>query len=421
MKQVLSWRPPLWLVVLLLSLTLVLGTGAGYVRGSAQYAECPESTEVCEQFSNFWRVWNIAEERFVDPSAIEPDQMVVGAINGMLDTLDDQGHTRYTTAEQYQRERESQRGEYEGIGAYINEEGGLPFIVAPIEGSPAEAAGVQAGDFITKVNGESTQGMTVDEVVRRVRGEPGTSVTLELRRAGQEAPIEVTITRAAINVPAVTWTMLPDNVAHIKLSQFSEKAAPEMEEALAAAKAAGAEKLVLDLRNNPGGLLDQAIAVTSMFLPPDQPVLRVRDRDNNEEVYKSNQPNPETELPMIVLINTGSASSSEIFAGALQDYDRATIVGLQTLGLGTVVTPIRLPDGSAVYLGTAEWLTPKERPLRNKGVTPDITVELPTGASVITPSEARDMTEEEILQSDDTQLLRALEELSSTVSTSDQR
>ncbi len=412
MKQIISWRPPLWLVVVLMAGTLALGTGAGYVQGSANSGQCTESAEVCQQFSNFWQVWNIAEERFVDPNALESDTMIVGAINGMLDTLDDHGHTRYVTAEQFQRDQESQRGQYEGIGAYLTEEGGLPMIVAPIEGSPAEAAGIQAGDIIMSIDGESTQGMTLDEVTQRVRGKPGTTVTLELRRSGNEAPVVLKVKRAEIDVPAVTWHMLPGNVAHIKLSQFSEKAAPEMEQALTEAKQAGAEKLILDLRNNPGGLLHQAITVTSMFLPPEQPVLRVQGRDDEDaEVYTSNYDNPELDLPMVVLINTGSASASEIFAGALQDHDRATVIGLQTLGLGTVVTPVQLADGSAVYIGTAEWLTPDGRSLRHEGVDPDITVALPSDAVALTPTTARDMTDAEILQSDDSQLLRALDVL----------
>jgi len=408
MKRVITWRPPLWLVVVLMGATLALGTGAGYVQGAANTGTCTESAEICAKFSNFWTVWNIAEERFLDPEAIEPDQMIAGAINGMLDTLNDQGHTRYNTAEQFQREQESQRGNYQGIGAYVNEEGGVPVIVAPIEGSPAEAAGVQAGDVILRIDGESTEGLTIDDVVRRIRGEPGSQVTIEVRHLGEEASVELTITRAAINVPAVTWRMLPGNVAHIRLSQFSEKAKPEMQRALADAKAQGATKLILDLRNNPGGLLEQAIGVTSQFLPEGKTVLRVRDRDGTEEVYNANEANPETELPMVVLINTGSASSSEIFAGALQDHDRATIIGLQTIGLGTVISPVQLDDGSAVYIGIAEWLTPDGRELRHQGVAPDIKVALPNGVRPLTPSTAKDLTEDEILQTEDTQLRRAL-------------
>jgi carboxyl-terminal processing protease len=408
MNRVISWRPPLWLVAVLMGCTLALGTGAGYVQGAASSGQCTESAEVCQKFSNFWKVWNIAEAQFLDPQAINHDDMISGAINGMLDTLNDRGHTRYNTAEQYQEEREDQEGRYEGIGAYINQIGDYPAVTAPIEGSPAEAAGVQAGDLILKIDGEDTLGMTVDDVVERVRGEPGTTVTLELRHLDQELPVEVTITRAAINVPAVTWTMLPGKVAHIRLSQFSQHAETEMREALDAARQQGAQKLILDLRNNPGGLLNQAIGVTSQFLPEGEVVLRIRDRDGNEEVYKANESDPELNLPMVVLINSGSASSSEIFASALQDHGRATIIGVQTIGLGTVITPVPLDDGSAVYLGTSEWLTPKSRKLRHEGVKPDITVALPSGVQSLTPSAARRLSAGEILETKDTQIQRAL-------------
>ncbi|HEX6293288.1 MAG TPA: S41 family peptidase [Herpetosiphonaceae bacterium] len=408
MKRVVSWRPPLWLVTLLMGCTLALGTGAGYVQGAASSGQCTESADVCQKFSNFWKVWNLAETQFLDPQAADPDEMIAGAINGMLDTLNDRGHTRYSTAEEYQEEREEQQGKYEGIGAYINQVGDFPSITAPIEGSPAEAAGVKAGDIILRIDGEDAQGMTIDEVVDRVRGEPGTTVTLQLRHLDEEAPVEVTITRAAITVPAVTWHMLPGTVGYIRLSQFSQSATKEMQQALADAKKAGAQKLILDLRNNPGGLLDQAISVTSQFLPEDEVVLRVRDRNGSEDVYKTNESQPETELPIVVLINGGSASSSEIFAGALQDHGRATIIGVQTIGLGTVLTPIPLEDGSAVYLGTSEWLTPNSRKLRHQGVKPDIAVSLPSGVRALTPSTARRLSDAEILQSEDTQLLRAL-------------
>ncbi len=423
MKRVLQWRPPLWLVAVLVGSTLALGTSVGSVLGAqtaSSNGECTESAEVCEQFANFWEVWNIAEARFLDPTALQSEEMITGAINGMLDTLNDRGHTRYDTAEQFAREQEQQSGNYQGIGAYINEEGGFPYIVAPIEGSPAEAAGVKAGDVIISINGESTDGMELDDAVSKVRGEPGTPVTLELLRRDSEAAVELTITRAAINVPAVTWRMLPGNVAHIKLSQFSEKADPEMQAAVKAAKEAGAEKFVLDLRNNPGGLLDQAIKVTGQFLPKDAVVLRIRERGQTPEQaqeFRNPVQNPDTTTPIVVLINGGSASSSEIFASALQDHDRAEVIGVQTIGLGTVISPVTLDDGSAVYIGTAEWYTPGDeanpygRPLRHEGVTPDIEVALEGDAEALTPTTAKELSDEEILNSTDAQLLKALEVL----------
>lgn len=418
MKRVVSWRPPLWVVAVLLGVTLALGSGVGYVQGAAQAntGECTESADVCAKFSNFWKVWDIAENQFLDPTAAEPDKMIAGAINGMLDTLNDQGHTRYNTAEEWKAAQEDLQGTFEGIGAYVNQLGDLPVIVAPIEGSPAEAAGVQAGDIILKVDGQSTEGKSIDEIVSIIRGAPGTSVTLQLRHVNEEAPVDITITRAAVRVPAVTWRMLPGKIAHIKLSQFQQNATAEMQKALTAAKEQGAQGIVLDLRNNPGGLLDQAISVTSQFLPEGVPVLRVRDRNGKEDVYKSNESKPETELPMVVLINTGSASSSEIFAGALQDHKRATIIGLQTVGLGTVLTPRQLADGSAVYIGTAEWLTPNGQKIRNEGVKPDIKVALPIGVQALTPTTEKKLSDAEILQTEDTQLKRALSVLGVNVS-----
>lgn len=427
MKRVLQWRSPLWLVLVLAGSTLALGTGIGSVLGAQSASakgECPESADVCAKFNNFWKVWNIAEARFLDPTAVKPDDMVAGAINGMLDSLNDQGHTRYDTAKQYQREQEQQSGKYQGIGAYINEQGGLPFIVAPIEGSPAEAAGVKAGDIITKIDDVSTEGMTIDDAVSKVRGAPNTQVKLELRRRDTEAPVTLTITRAAINVPAVTWHMLPGNVAHIKFAQFSDKADGEMQAALKAAKNAGAQKFVLDLRNNPGGLLDQAVKVTGQFLPKDAVVLRIRERGQTpQQAQEERSPvqNFDTTTSMVVLINSGSASSSEIFASALQDYKRATVIGVQTLGLGTVISPVQLNDGSAVYIGTAEWYTPGNaanpygRPLRHQGVTPDIKLALEGTDEALTPTTEKGLSEQQILQSTDKQLLKGLEALEVSV------
>lgn len=408
MKRVASWRPPLWLVAVLMGVTLALGTGVGYGQGAASNGQCPETADVCAKFANFWKVWNIAETQFLDPKAADPNKMIAGAINGMLDTLNDRGHTRYDTAEEYKSEQESLNGEFEGIGAYVSPNGDYPTIVAPIEGSPAEKAGIQAGDVILKINGQNAQGMNTQDAVKLIRGKPGTTVTLEVQHTGDEAPVEITITRAAITVPAVTWRMLPGNVADIRLSQFSDSAKTEVQRVLKEAKQQGAQKIILDLRNNPGGLLDQAIGVTSQFIPKGQAVLRTRDRNGKEDVKLSNEDNPETQLPMVVLINSGSASASEITTGALQDYGRATVIGLQTAGLGTVIVPVELEDKSAVYIGVAEWLTPKGRKLRLKGVQPDMKVGLPSGVQALTPTTAKKLTDADILQTKDTQIQRAL-------------
>ena len=409
MRRVAMWRPPLWLVALMMGLTLALGTGVGYVRGAeGDGGSCTESQAVCAKFDNFWEVWNLVEARFVDPTEVVPDEMIAGAINGMLDTLGDQGHTRYLTAEQNKRFNESLQGSYEGIGAYVDTEGPLPVIVAPIEGSPAEAAGIRPGDVILRINGEPTEGLSIDEVVNRIKGPKGTQVTLQLRHVGEEATVEVTITRAAVTVPSVSWRMLPGKVAHIKLSQFAENADAELRKALEEARAQGARSLLMDVRNNPGGLRDQAVAITGMFVPKDEVVLVEERRDGSKELYRSRETRPLLDLPMVVLINSGSASSAEIFAGALQDLGRATVIGVPTAGTGTILSPLSLDDGSTVLLGTAQFKTPEGRSLRHDGVTPDLTVGLPAEILPLTPSSAKELSDAEILRTPDVQVRRAL-------------
>lgn len=409
MRRLATWRPPLWLVIFLMVGTLALGSGVGYVRGAEQTnGECTESADVCAKFADFWKVWNIAEARFVDPKALVPDDMVAGAINGMLDSLGDQGHTRYLTSEQATQFAEDLRSSFEGIGAYVDMQGTVPVIVSPIEGSPAEAAGIKAGDLILEVNGETTEGLLIDEVISKIRGPKGSEVTLTIQHSGEEGTVELTIKRANVVVPAVTWNMLPGNVAHVRLSQFAENADAEMRAALEAAQADGAKGIILDVRNNPGGLRDQAVNVTGLFVPEKSPVLLEVDRDGNKTTYASEQTDPFTDIPMVVLINGGAASSAEIFAGALQDYDRATIIGTPTAGTGTVLSTFDVEDGSTVLLGTKQWQTPKGRYLRREGVTPDVTVALDADAQPLTPTTEKDMTDDEILKSTDEQVLRAL-------------
>ena len=409
MRRVAAWRPPFWLVIVITACALLIGTGAGYVRGAAtETGNCTESQEVCARFSNFWKVWNLAEDRFVDPKEIVPDDMIAGAINGMLDSLGDQGHTRYLTPEQSKRAAEQLQGSFEGIGAYFEVQAGLPVIVAPIEGSPAEAAGIRSGDVILRINDEPTEGLSSDEVATRIRGPKGTSVTLQIRHLGDEATENLTITRAAVTVPTVTWRMLPGKVAHVRLSQFAENADKDLRKALDQARAQGATAIIMDVRDNPGGLLTQAVSVTGMFVPKGEVVLVRKERDGSEQQYRSEDKSPLTDLPMVVLVNNGSASSAEIFAGALQDHGRATVIGVPTAGTGTVLYPYSLDDGSLLYLGTAQFQTPNGRSLRHEGVQPDIVLALPFGVQALTPSTAKDLTDLQILSSPDVQVRRAL-------------
>ncbi|MBA3944136.1 MAG: S41 family peptidase [Herpetosiphonaceae bacterium] len=409
MRRVAMWRPPLWIVAVVMCLMLSVSTGLGYVRGQeTQTGNCTESKEICSRFADFWRVWHLAQDRFVDPTAIKPDQMITGAINGMLDSLGDQGHTRYETVEQVKREQEQLAGSFEGIGAYVDIEGGVPTIVSPIEGSPAEAAGVKSGDVIVKVNGKTTEGLTIAEVVAEIRGKPGTPVTITIRHLGEELTKDLTITRAAVTIPSTSWSMLPDKVAYVRLNQFAKNATQAMQDRVNEAKQAGARAIILDVRDNPGGLLDEAVGVTSLFIPKGQIVLRQEQRNGPEKLERAINDHPELKLPMVVLINGGSASSSEIFAATLQEYSRATVLGVPTFGTGTVLNSSQLPDGSAVWIGVGQWRTPQGRSLRREGVSPDITVALPAGVRALTPRDIKGMSSADILNTKDVQLQRAM-------------
>lgn len=405
-------RLPLWAVVLLLSLTFVGGVGGGLFVGyrlNRPAAACPASPEICEQFSVFWEVWDLVSQRYVDPTAVKPEEMIDGAINGMLDTLGDNGHTRFLNAREAQYWDENLRGSFEGIGAYIDVRNGRAIIVAPIESSPAERAGLRPGDLILAVDGEATTGWTVDELRAKVRGPSGSKVTLRVLHPGESTPVEVTITRAQIEIPSLSWRLLSNEVAFIRLHSFDGNAGKELREALIAAQRQGARAVVLDLRNNPGGLLDQAVEAVSQFLPGGTPVLIEVNREGERRVTKARRGGVALTMPLAVLVNENSASSAEIVAGALQAAGRAPIIGETTFGTGTVLTPYRLSDGSRLLLGTQQWLTPDERMLRGRGVEPDEIVMLDDDVPLLSPSEAAALSTQELLASRDVQLTRALE------------
>lgn len=409
---------PAWLVTLLMSTTLVLGFGTGFIVSDAltPATNCPESPEICEDFGVFWQVWDLARENFVDPEAADPQRMTEGAISGMLDTLGDQGHTRFLSAEAARRWQESLSGEFEGIGAFLNvREDGRAVVVRPIEGSPAEQAGILAGDIILEVDGESTEGMTVEEVAARVRGPRGTTVTLTVLHPGESVPVEIPIERNRIEIPSVTWRMLPGDVAFIQLNRFAQRSADEMERALVEAQEQGARTLVLDLRNNPGGLLNEAIGIASLFLPEGTPVLIEEDRSDNRKISRTRGGGVALDLPMVVLINDNSASSAEILSGALQDAGRATVLGVPTTGTGTVLTTYNLEDGARLLLGTSQWLTPDGRLIRETGIVPDIEIALPPETQPLSPIDAAGLSAEELRRSEDVQLAEALEILDEVV------
>ncbi|MGC8874631.1 MAG: S41 family peptidase [Chloroflexia bacterium] len=329
-----------------------------------------------EKFALFWQVWDLVEQHFYDPKAIDYQKMVYGAIQGMVGSLGDP-YTFFSTPQQTEIVRTQLQGEYEGIGAYIDQEEGWPVIQGPVSDDvPAARAGLRQGDIILEVDHVSTQGMPLEQVIARIKGPAGSRVTLTILR-GDQPPFEVTLVRARIEVASVTWRMRPDGLAYVRLSIFGGATAEELDNALETLLAAHPKGLILDLRGNGGGYLTAAQEVLGRFL------------DRGTAAYQANRdgsltPHPilrgrirVLDLPMVVLVNGGSASASEIVAGALQDNGRAVLIGEQTFGKGLIQSNFDLPDGSSVRVTVARWLTPNGRQIQGQGLTPDLIVPLP--------------------------------------------
>ena len=362
-----------------------------------------------ESLALYAEALDTVRDDYVDQQALDPEKQTYGAIEGMLDTLGDKGHTRFLTPEERAQNEEGLSGTYVGIGVQLEAEGDEVVVATPIEGSPADRAGIRSGDVLMAVNGESVRGEDISEIVERVKGPEGTAVRLTVLRGEEERKFD--LERAEIQSPVVSWALIGDtDVAHVFLSSFSDEGARELRGAFEEARSAGARRFVLDLRNNPGGRLDQAVEMAGYFLEPGSVAyVRKEASDGREEVEVEGEPGL-TDAPLAVLINEGSASSSEILAGALRDNGRATVIGETTFGTGTVLSEFVLRDGSSILLGVAEWLTPKGDFIRETGIAPDVEVKLGEGAEPLAPQEVRNLSREEALARD-AQLRRAFEDL----------
>ncbi len=328
-----------------------------------------------EDLDLLWEVWEIVQEDF-DGQLPPEDELTYAVIRGLLESLDDE-YTRFTPPEAAELVRERMEGTFEGIGAFVREnDEGLTEIVRPMDGQPADQAGLQSGDVVIGVDGESVTDRTLDEVIALIRGPEGTDVTLTIRREGVE-PFDVTITRAFIEIPIVESEMLEEGVAYVHLTSFSANAEEQLAGALEELLAQNPEGLILDLRDNPGGFLDQSIAVADLFLP-EGVVLYERSRTQDiDEVYRSETGGIAEEIPLVVLINQGSASASEIVAGAIRDQDRGVLIGETTFGKGSVQLTHTLSDGSELRVTIARWYLPSEQSIDGNGIAPDIEVETP--------------------------------------------
>lgn len=362
-------------------------------------------------FTVFNEAWQTIDENFIDRDVLTSKDLTYGAINGLVQALGDEGHTAFLTPKQLEDQQRSISGSFSGIGAQLGIDEGLPIIVAPFDGSPAAQSGVKAGDIIVSVDGDDITSLSISAIAEKIRGTEGTEVTLTLYRPSTEETLEITIVRGEINIPAVDWTMIPDtNIGLLRLARFSANAKDEVVAALDAMQAEGATGVIVDLRNNPGGLLTQAVAVTSQFLTEGN-VLQQENAKGERLLYPVEEGGVAPTIPMVVLTNPGTASSSEIFAGAIQDHNRGVVVGETTFGTGTVLQTYELSDGSALLLGTSQWLTADGRLIRKQGIAPDITVEVGLDGTLLSPNEVEAMTPDELAASGDQQLLAGLDEL----------
>lgn len=325
-------------------------------------------------FVPFWESWNLVHQQYVD-QPVDDLKLMRGAISGMLGALGDE-HTSYMDPDMFRSANMPMEGEYEGIGATMDTSVKPITVVSPFPDSPAEKAGLKPGDQVLKVDGEDVSAMDGSLVVRKVLGTAGTQVTLTILRKDQTEPFDVTITRAKIVLHSVVSKMMDNNIGYIQLTTFGDKSTEELKSALADMMAKKPKGLILDLRNNGGGYLQTAVEVISQFVPKGT-VLIERYGDGSEKKYTAESGGLATQIPLVVLVNKGSASASEITAGAIQDYKRGTLVGETTFGKGSVQiwTPLQ-DDQGAVRITIARWLTPNGRQIHKVGLEPDVKVEL---------------------------------------------
>jgi carboxyl-terminal processing protease len=307
---------------------------------------------------------------------VSDTDLIESAINGMLNSLDP--HSKYLNAKNYQEIQVQTKGEFGGLGIEVTMENGIVKVISPIDETPAQKAGIQAGDLITHLDGEPVQGLTLEQAVERMRGPVNSKITLTVVRQGVEQPFDVAIGRAVIKIKSVRARLEGDDVAYLRISSFSEKTSDELEKAMKEMSQTDGKKVkgvILDLRNNPGGLLDQAVAVSDDFLDQGEIVSTRGRRPDSIQRFNARRGDISGGLPMVVLVNGGSASASEIVAGALQDHHRAVLLGTRTFGKGSVQTVIPLGSQGAIRLTTARYYTPSGRSIQAKGIDPDLIVE----------------------------------------------
>ena len=371
-------RRRFWMLGPMVMLALLFGVviGKGWERTG-------HATETYEELRTFSEVLTQVQKNYVDDTKVK--DLVQGAIRGMLSTLDP--HSAYMTPEMYKEMQVETKGEFGGVGIQIGVKENRLAVIAPIDGTPAQRAGIKAGDYITRVNEESTKDLSLMDAVQKMRGPKGTKVNLTIQRDGTADPLQFTLVRDTIKIESVKSKVL-DNIGYVKLTQFQEATGRDLGRALKQFKDQKVQSTILDLRNNPGGLLTAAVEVSEQFLPNGKLVVYTKGRESKKDEWFAKGRDQMDDSPMIILVNEGSASASEIVAGALQDYGRAVIVGTTSFGKGSVQTILPLGDGSGLRLTTAKYYTPKGRSIQSTGITPDIVIK-PQQATTVAKAEGK--------------------------------
>jgi carboxyl-terminal processing protease len=345
-------------------------------------------------FSLFWSVWDELEKKYIDKKKVEPKTMVYGAIKGMVASLNDP-YTFFLTPDENQKSKNDLQGKFEGIGAQLGLKDNRIVVIAPLKNSPAEKAGLLAGDFINKVNGESTVSMSLNEAVSKIRGEKGTKVRLVIERNQKEKEIE--IVRDQIDVPSVELNFEKENIAYIKVNQFGDNTYEEWDKTVSEIVSKKAKGLILDLRDNPGGYLEGSVYVASEFLSKGTLIVRQESTTYFNKDYRSTREGRLQNIPLVIIINKGSASASEILAGALRDHGRGKLIGEKSFGKGSVQEALDLKEGAGLHLTVAKWILPNGDWINGKGLQPEIQISNQT-------KEGNTLTKEE-----DNQLEKAIE------------
>ncbi len=365
------WRYSLLVATAFASGILVGDTGQWPFRQA--FAQDSGRTDIYQLLKVFGDVLQRVRAEYVDP--VDDKELIENAINGMLTGLD--AHSSYMNAKSFKDMQVQTKGEFGGLGIEVNEDKGLIKVVSPIDDTPAARAGIKPGDIITALDGKSVIGLSLNDAVDRMRGPPNSKILLTIKRQSVDKPIEVSLIRETIHIQVVKSRMEPDGIGYVRLTQFTEQADSSIKAAVKKLEQDNGGKLtglVLDLRNNPGGLLDQAVAVSSDFIPEGEIVSTRARHPEDSQRWDARGRDILNGAPLVVLINAGSASASEIVSGALQDHHRAVLLGTRSFGKGSVQTVIPLPGNTAMRLTTARYYTPSGRSIQARGITPDVMV-----------------------------------------------